>query len=296
MQNSSNQVILSSSSGRGFFGDFREARTLKGLDSSLYRALRLIFDPMARALLRSGIGVRPVIQALKDSFVEQAAIQHTVSKKPNKSEIARTIGLTRREVASIIERTKRIVTCPPLDIEAAANEVLGTWNTRKNLLDEQGSPKNLSEAELSHLIDDLGYRDLENDLLDLLLNRNVIERTEKRSFQAVNRAFKINQNLSQLMIHAIATAASTVPVNQIAPRSEDGHCQRVSSIRRPIENLVPKARADARRRIVRFVEEVDDYLMSTYSEIGSDSEPKEPDSVEPKKYIGVGAYYFEIEV
>ena len=68
-------------------------------------AILLVLKPLARALLRAGVGYREFSEIAKTAFVETATVDYGLRGRPtNISRVAVMTGLTRKEVRRI--RTK----------------------------------------------------------------------------------------------------------------------------------------------------------------------------------------------
>ncbi len=74
--------------------------------TNLGLALRTLLKPLVRLLVSQGITHGDFAEALKDVYVE-VSLRYFVDKKLNKSKIAVLTGLTRKEVANVIDRAMR---------------------------------------------------------------------------------------------------------------------------------------------------------------------------------------------
>ena len=262
---------------------------MKGLDKSLYYALRSVFDPLAFVLIKSGIGLRPVIEALKDSYVDQARKQDDVAERENKSAISRRIGITRREVSTIIDRLNDETPDFEAAVHIACSGIVGIWRTAQEYLATDGSPKRLTEEELSLICASIAPAIESELLIKTLLNNSTIRKRDDGVFVLVENTWVVSRSLSRLITNTLGTAASTLPVNWDRPYGE-GFCQSVSFVPRPSEEFIPRVRQTARKRITRFIEEADDHLMSL------DSSPSEnADENNRKDFVGISAFYFEMK-
>ncbi len=263
---------------------------MAGLNLSMYRAVRTVFDPIASVLLQAGVSARPILEALKDSIVAESARRQSKHDKPNRSAIARETGLTRREVSSILDRlhddNKGVV--DSFDSEIGA--VVSRWNTSTEFATQQGQIRELTSRELVDLIERLGATNSPQKIIQKMLDDNIIVKAQSDHYEIISRSYNVSKNLPRLIVDTIGTAAATVPVNW-QNEGDDGFCQRVSYIPRPNDEVLQRIKMDARRRVSRFVEEADDYLETT-SELIDKQNPGETGET---KHIGIAAYYFEVD-
>ena len=268
---------------------------MSDIDSRLEAALRSIFFPLARVLLRSGLSVRPVIRVIKDAFVDAAISEHGKNGKPASiSRASELTGLTRREIRTIIneERDKKVRLNLFQPDEAA---VLTRWHSSPEYADEHGQPRKLdpgpgpgSFAELvEQTIGDVPVA----DSLRRLQDRGSVEVDDDGHIVMLKRDWHVGGDLPVLLRDTLGTLASTVNFNNTHP-PEQGRCQRVAYTMKADPEKLLVIRRMLRERIIRFTEEIDDQLTSVEArDIDSPADIPESDSGK----LGVGAYLFEIE-
>ena len=109
----------------------------------ILRALLTALRPLARALLRAGIGYREFSEISKAAFVDIATADYGIRGRPtNISRVAVMTGLTRKEVRRLRNKSEaggetEILRPMPMAI------ILHRWYTESDFLDEMGKPLDL---------------------------------------------------------------------------------------------------------------------------------------------------------
>jgi len=106
-------------------------------------ALLLVLKPLARALLKAGVGYREFAEISKTAFVEIATRDYGLRGRPtNISRVAVMTGLTRKEVRRLRDKSASgqetlVVRSTPMSI------ILHRWYTDEEFLTVNGEPKQL---------------------------------------------------------------------------------------------------------------------------------------------------------
>ena len=106
-------------------------------------ALLLVLRPLARALLKAGVGYREFAEISKTAFVEIATRDYGLRGRPtNISRVAVMTGLTRKEVRRLRDKTESgqetlVVRSTPMSI------ILHRWYTDEEFLTSKGEPRQL---------------------------------------------------------------------------------------------------------------------------------------------------------
>ena len=261
--------------------------------SHLDHALRLVFTPLCRLLIRCGVPVRHVIGLLKQSYVDAAEAEiRERGGRLSTSEISRMTGITRQEVS----RHRNGPAREPLDqtdYPVWDTTVLSTWSKNTRYLDAEGEPLPLPMTaegpSFSELVE-MSYPGADAAALAgrLLANGNILQ-GEDGVFVFARKNVSVNRNLPQLILDVLAAPATTLIANT-HPDPARSFCQRVAFIARPSDRRIGPCRLQMRHRIVNFVEEVDQHLVAltaadSMTETAGDGRGK----------IGVGAFYFEMD-
>ena len=73
----------------------------------LHGALRTLFYPLAKLLLKNKVGASPVVHQLKLAFVEAARKNHGRDGKPaSANKIASLTGMSRKHVGALLEEVE----------------------------------------------------------------------------------------------------------------------------------------------------------------------------------------------
>ena len=107
-------------------------------------AILLVLRPLAKALLRVGVGYREFSEIAKIAFVETATEEYGLRGRPtNISRVAVMTGLTRKEVKRVRDNTKaseQIVVMKTTPV----SQILHRWYTDAEFLTEKGVPSALA--------------------------------------------------------------------------------------------------------------------------------------------------------
>ena len=110
------------------------------------RALRLIFRPVARILLKAGVNWKELVEVCKATYVEVASEDFGIRGRPtNVSRVAILTGFSRREVRRLRDL---LAEEQPVAFDRMnyATRVLTGWYSDEDFLDDSGSPRRLQTA------------------------------------------------------------------------------------------------------------------------------------------------------
>ena len=261
--------------------------------TALLRALR----PIARFLMKAGIGYREFAEIAKCAFVDVATSDYGLRGRPtNISRVAVMTGLTRKEVKRLREKiaagSQVILTrvIPPA-------EIIEKWHSDPAFLDASDRPLKLPfdgpTPSFAQLVRKYGG-DIPPGAMRTELKRvGAVEEgmdgtltIKKRYFRPVSEQAQLERALGQAMYGLGNT------INHNLGQSEDkAWIERIAysqHIREADRNRVRRISSD---RASEFVESIND-LFSAYETIYAD-EPPEHDS--KSVLVGVGVYFFEID-
>ncbi|MGQ0833586.1 MAG: DUF6502 family protein [Gammaproteobacteria bacterium] len=122
----------------------RMSGRLKAITSS-DRLLVAMLLPIARLLLRHGIGIGDFFQAAKQSYVEAAIAEVTpVGRKPNVSRLSVVTGLTRKDAAALVRaRQSKKPYAIKRSMQQRALRVLQGWRLDPRFISKNGKPAEL---------------------------------------------------------------------------------------------------------------------------------------------------------
>ena len=207
------------------------------IHSSILRALFVAVKPLARALLRAGVGYREFADVAKAAFVHEASKEFGLRGRPtNISRVAVMTGITRKEVkriresdmASFFEYTASI---------APAALILDAWHADPNYLNERGTPKILEYDSASASFMSLVKKyagDIPAGAMRSELNRvSAIRELPDKRIEVLKRYFVpcgIDDRLVIGMEDVLAADISTLAFNCNPRRQGQTRYHRVSSI------------------------------------------------------------------
>jgi hypothetical protein len=267
---------------------------MKTLSKPLSAALFSIFKPIARTLLKEDVNWKSVVDLLKTAFVQAAIEDFGRNGKPaSRSKAAQVTGLSRQEVRRLLDHPT-VSTQFSKYYGANESEVLAHWFSRSEFLDVEGRPLDLEygpgPSSFSQLVADALDEQNPSQIFNRLVQSGCIEMTDEGKVHALRRDLVTNADLSTMMVDTLGAFASTIDNNWRHPAQAPLPHRTVF-----VTNVDPAklgfARRSIKQRIVRFSEEVDDFLVGLEIDQPHKDEIHEDDA--PIR-IGVGTFYFEI--
>jgi hypothetical protein len=250
--------------------------------SSLLVALR----PLARALLRVGIGYREFSEISKAAFVDVATKDYGIRGRPtNISRVAVMTGLTRKEVRRLRNKSEsgdQTEISRPMPMAV----ILHRWFTEQEFLDPDGKPKALEfdgeSGSFSELVRRYGG-DIPPGAMRTELRRiSAISESEDGKLRVLKRNVsgrEVNQRLADGLEFVVYPALLALANNTGIDNSEDTWVMRTAATSRVRDSDVPRLRRISSDRLAEFVESIDD-LFAAYETL-HDDDPAES-SVESK--------------
>ena len=112
--------------------------------SKTHTAILLVLRPLARVLLKGGVGFREFSELAKRAFVDVATQDYGLRGRPtNISRVAVMTGLTRKEV----RRIRQLIEDGSDDLgnkDTPMSQILHRWHTDTDYLTEHGEPRELA--------------------------------------------------------------------------------------------------------------------------------------------------------
>ena len=259
--------------------------------SALLQALR----PIARILMKAGIGYREFAEISKGAFVDVATSDYGLRGRPtNISRVAVMTGLTRKEVKRLRDK---IAAGNQIDMQRVIPpaEIIEKWHSDPAFLDSSGRPIPLKfdgpSPSFAALVKKYGG-DIPPGAMRTELTRVGAIAEDDSGLLVVQmkyfRPFDRNDQLQRALGQALYGLALNINHNIVHERGETWVERTVYStqIRRGDTSRVRRISQD---RAIELVESVND-LFSAYETIYSEDGP-EQESIT----VGVGVYYFESE-
>lgn len=260
----------------------------------ILRALLIALRPLARTLLRAGIGYREFEEISKTAFVDVSTKDYGLRGRPtNISRVAVMTGLTRKEVRRIREKTEfgkeTDVNRPnPMSL------ILHRWFTAEEYLNDKGQPRELPfdgpGTTFSSLVKKFGG-DIPPGAMRTELKRiNAIEELDNGRLACLKRNvsdLELNDRLVNGLANQLHPAALALAHNICRAEDEDSWIQRSVSTNCVRAGDLPRVRRISSERLAEFTANIDD-LFSAYETLYDRDETHQTD-----RAVGVGVFYFE---
>ena len=257
-------------------------------------AFLIALRPIARILLRFGIGYRELAEISKIAFVEVATNEYGLRGRPtNISRVAVMTGLTRKEVRRIREKIDNgdklvVVKTTPL------SEILHRWHAESEYLDSSGRPAVLpfdgETGSFSNLVKRFGG-DIPPGAMRTELKRvGAVHEDSHGQLKVVSRTIHpkgSHEKLVTALVHAVYPLISTVAHNVDPEIDEDGWAQMSTFSQSIRKSDVPRLRRISYDRLAEVAESIDDLFMA-YETLHENDE-----SAGDKNTVAVGGFYFE---
>ena len=264
------------------------------IQQQIIGAFLVALKPVARILLRYGIGFREFSEIAKTAFVEVASAEYGLRGRPtNISRVAVMTGLTRKEVRRLRDKindgnqTVVVKHTPMWDI-------LHYWHADSEFLDHEGRPAKLPFAgdkrSFSSLVRRFGG-DIPPGAMRTELKRvGAIKEDDSGKLEVLNRYFRPkgdHESLVSLVIHSVYPTIAALAHNTNPDREGYTWPQRVAFSKSVRKSDVPRLKRIAGDRVVAFTESIDDLFMAY--ETLSENDIQEEDEMT----LAVGVFYFE---
>jgi hypothetical protein len=259
----------------------------KNVTAALFLALR----PIAKMLLRVGLGYREFANIAKSVFVEVASDEFGVrGRQTNASRIAAMNGISRKEVSrlrgsdlgSLSDLTKR---------EAPLYVLLHVWETDHRYIDDRGLPRLLpfagEDISFSSLVEEC-VGDIPPGAIRTELKRvGAISELPDKTLRIENTCF-MPAGASERMVIGLGSLyafADTVEFNSHLEGQQLTRLQRLVVVDKFPEDRVQGAKEHVESKLKLVSEELDGYLTQ---EVASSPENGS------KTRVGIGIYYYEM--
>ncbi|MEM6513311.1 MAG: DUF6502 family protein [Pseudomonadota bacterium] len=265
------------------------------INRQILSAFFVVLKPIARILLRFGIGFREFAEVAKTAYVDVASKDFGLRGRPtNISRVAVMTGLTRKEVRRLRDKLNEgddslVVKSTPLW------DVLHHWHADDQFTDAGGKPLELEfgssdKSSFSELVRKYGG-DIPPGAMRTELKRvGAVVEMEDGKLKVLQRTFRAEEDHDSLiasLIHAVYPLLATVNHNVDSERKGNTWKQRIAYTQSVRKSDVPRLERIAGDRIVEFAESIDDLFMA-YETLYDGDEPKDDTST-----LAVGVFYFE---
>lgn len=256
---------------------------------ALLKALR----PIARFLMKSGIGYREFAEVSKSAFVDVATSDYGLRGRPtNISRVAVMTGLTRKEVKRLRDK---ILAGNQVDMARVIPpaEILSRWHSDTDYLDSSGRPLTLvfdgEKPSFAELVKKYGGDIPPGAMRTELVRVGAVTTDESGRLTVQMKGFLPIEREDQLQrALGLAMYGLGLTINHnLDSVPDDKWVERLAFSTRIRRGDNARVRRISQDRASEFVESVND-LFSAYETIYSDDEPEQNSTT-----VGVGVYYFE---
>ncbi|HZX24675.1 MAG TPA: DUF6502 family protein [Woeseiaceae bacterium] len=263
--------------------------TQRKILEALFRAFR----PIARAMLRSGLGYREFAEIAKAAFVNVASSDYGLRGRPtNTSRVAVMTGLTRKEVKRLRDREAAGQTFE-VKREVAPGAVLAKWYSHPDFIEDTGEPSLLEFAGEAGSFTDLVKRfggDIPPGAMRTeLLRVGAVEEIPDGRLRALKSVFTpadLDDRLAVALELSLRRLADTILHNTDPRNQDDVHIERTVTTQLMSNADLRRLRYMTRGRMEEFAKSMQD-LFSTYESFHEEADE------EAGRAVGIGLYYFE---
>jgi hypothetical protein len=268
----------------------------ENLQNRLMLCVAHCMRPIARMMLRSGIGYPQFAELAKLAFLREAqAERDNRGRATNLSRVAIKTGLSRKEVARLSKQLsdpgRSTFSMRAVDSQSLhAERVLQLWHSDPRFVDRRGAPRELPFADgdvtFGALVKAAGGDLPTGAVRAELLAAGAVVESEDGVLRPIKRHFvpaDVGEELLVGFTHMI------IPVLEGVARNTDERCstpfiQRLVYSDRLSPDAAPLFRRVAREQVTGFVQSVDDWLSA--------NEVSDSDDQRPCRY-GIGVFYYE---
>ncbi|MGB5244931.1 MAG: DUF6502 family protein, partial [Woeseia sp.] len=238
------------------------------IQRQILSALLLVLKPLARALLRAGVGYREFAEISKTAFVDIATNDYGLRGRPtNISRVAVMTGLTRKEVRRLRDKSAAgdetlVLRSTPMSI------ILHRWFTDVEFLSASGNPLELRfdgpEPSFSGLVKKHGG-DIPPGAMRTELKRiEAIKESESGKLQVLKRnvsGLDVHERLVTGLAKVLYPAALTISHNTNCEKSETW-IQRSAATKYVRSEDMTRLRRISSDRLIEFTESIDDLFVA----------------------------------
>lgn len=257
-------------------------------------ALLIALRPLARALLRAGIGFREYEEISKTAFVEIATKDYGLRGRPtNISRVAVMTGLTRKEVRRLRNKSAAgedtvVVKSTPM----AA--VLHRWYTETDFLSDSGRPRVLSfdgeGTTFSTLVKRFGGDIPPGAMRTELIRIAAIDELPSGDLKVLKRnvsSLEAHDRIVNVLANQIYASTLAAAHNTLHDDPADRWIQRTVTTSFVRDSDLKRVRRISEDRLDEFTQSIDD-LFAAYETLYEKDKNEDP-----KRAIGIGVFYFE---
>jgi hypothetical protein len=273
-----------------------ESSMNSALKTAALKACRHFMLPIARFLLRNGIGFREFAEISKLAFVQVASDDYGLrGRRTNMSRVSVMTGINRKEIRKLRARLEA-EDWEPNPALSKPVIVLAKWFTDPRYLGARGTPKWLAlesqgkRESFSGLVREVGGDVPPGAMLKELIRAGCVIEARPGYWKAIKRQYSpsgVDLFQVQRFGECLHDLANTIVKNMEQERKD----QRLFEFRAWSDKVDPKVMGTLRKTVATqgnaYLEAIDDWLAAHVQR-------GEPDAEGPRR-CGVGVYYFETE-
>ena len=266
------------------------------IQRQIHLAILLVLRPIARALLRGGVGYREFSEIAKKAFVDIASRDYGLRGRPtNMSRVAAMTGLTRKEIRKIRDCNESKDEF--VDIRhTPISQILHRWHTDSEFLTSSGDPMELAfdgeTGSFSNLIRKFGG-DVPSGAMRMELERiDAIEVTDNGKLRPTKRIsynLELHEKLTGGLTTILFPAALNLIHNLENPDSADWWTNVTTHTKYLRGGDRGRYKRIANERIIEFAKSMDD-MQAAYEALYDNDGEGDPSA---GRTLGIGLFYFE---
>lgn len=266
------------------------------IKTAALKACRHFMLPIARFLLRNGVGFREFSEISKLAFVQVSSDEYGIrGRKTNMSRVAVMTGLNRKEIRKIRDRLEN----EDWELDPGLSKpawVLAEWFTSPKYLGPKGLPKRLpfdasdDRVSFSGLVSEVGGDIPPGAMLKELIRAGCVKEVRSGAWRAIKREYSpggVDLFQVQRFGECLHDLAHTIAFNMEQSKKDN----RLFEFRAWSDGLDTGSTEKLRKIVAHqgkiYLESVDDWLNA--HALRNDPGTKEG----AKLRCGVGVYYFE---
>ncbi len=263
------------------------------IQQNILKALYAMMKPLARMLLRSGIGFREFAEVAKTAFVYEASVGYGIrGRETNMSRVAIMTGLSRREVRKLREQHIDNLLLSNA-MFSPGGVVLAQWHLDERFADPGKGPRTLEYDSGPYSFADLVRLfagDIPPGAMKTELKRiGAIEEGHEGELRVLKRTYipnDIDAKVAMALKTSVLPLLETIAHNCNLKSNSPLFFERTASVKNIPEKQSSAVRSYLRNEMSSFF-----YTMDEYLERNSKVENEMQDS--PSTTTGVGIFYYE---
>jgi len=262
------------------------------LQNKILKALFVALKPLAKIMLRAGIGYREFSDIAKAAFVLEASEGYGLrGRATNISRVAIMTGIARKEVKKVRENSVEELLSNPIS-ESPASVVLSRWHNDERFCDLEKGPYVLEFDSGENSFADLVSRyagDIPAGAMRMELKRiGAIRESENKRLTVLKRYFVppgVDDKLLIGLEDVVGADLSTLAFNCAPDRAAAARFHRVVSIDGVVEDELAAVQTEAKKRLSELADQFDNFLVEHV---------EHDESIPPaSSQVGIGLFYYE---